>query len=293
MRRLDIGIASYKNPDRLERAIRSIRQQSTTDWRCFIIHNPADGPDDLAARTVIQNAAYTDTRFVPIFMDTNVGYAGSINELMRRAETEYIAYCDNDVEVTTPGWDEKLCFHLDRFHEIGVIFPNGGAYMIDRGVYHEVMWGVGFCFVVNRLITGDVGNPHTALMDEGIGHQNEADMCMRIRMAGWKCAAAPGVHVAHHATATTDPASIERINRGVVQFVDKWCSYFGGKNLNYHSANVLRWDDWPPNALYLEEWWKARLPRLNVEPEVVTLDGREYDLIKVPRYANFYRGRVI
>lgn len=286
MRRLDIGVVSYKNPQRLEAALRSIEQQSSTDWRCFIIHNPSDG--DLADRAVIHDAACRNARFVPIFMDANVGYSGGVNELLRRAETEYIAYCDNDAEILTPGWDEKLCFHLDRFHEIGMIFPNGGAYMIDRGTYNEVMWGVGFCFALNRLAMTDAGS-----FDEQIGHQNEADYCLRVRMAGWKCAAVPGIRVAHHATATSDPASIERINRGVVEFVDKWCKYFGGKNLNYHSANVLRWEDWHPNALYLEEWWRARLPRLNAEPEVITLDGREYDLIKVPRYKDFYRERIV
>jgi hypothetical protein len=112
-------------------------------------------------------------------------------------------------------------------------------------------------------------------------------------MAGWKCAAAPEVMVAHNATATNDPESIERINRGVVNFVNKWCSYFGGKNLSYQSPNVLRWEDWPPNALYLEEYWKQRLPQLNTNPETITLDGREYDLIKVPRFKGFYRGRII
>ena len=64
-------------------------------------------------------------------------------------------------------------------------------------------------------------------------------------------------------------------------------------NFNYHSPNVTRWEDWPPNALYLEEWWKTRLPGLNDHPESVTVDNRQYDLIKVPRFKGFYTGRVI
>lgn len=285
-RRLDIGVASYRNAAKLRRTLESIRRQSVTDWRCFIIHNPSEGDDDV--REVI--AAITeDLRFRPLLLRENVGYAGAVNALMTRAETEYLAYCDNDIEILTPGWDEALCSHLDRFHEIGMIFPNGGAYPIDRGAYREVMWQAGFCWVLNRLAMTDTG-----YFDAEIGHQNECDYCLRLRMAGWKCAAVCEVRVSHHATASNDPASIERISRGVIQFVEKWCKAFGGKSLGYHSTNVLRWHDWPPNALYLEEYFKINgLAALNINPESVTINGEKFDLIKVPRLSGFYTGRVI
>ena len=80
------------------------------------------------------------------------------------------------------------------------MFPNGGAYPINRGNYMEIMWGVGFCWGINRLAMKDTG-----LFDEAIGHQNEPDWCMRLRMAGWRCAALPGVQVRHDAAATNDP----------------------------------------------------------------------------------------
>jgi GT2 family glycosyltransferase len=288
MRKLNIGVASYRNPQKLDAALRSIEQKSTTDWRCFIIHNPSEGEDDAKAGEVIREACARNERFVALWQSQNRGYAGAVNALFRRATTEYLAYLDNDAEVLVAGWDEQLCFYLDRFHEIGMIFPNGGAYQIPRGSYQEVMWGVGFCWAVNRLAMADTGE-----FDESLGHQEEADYALRLRMAGWKCAAAPEIRVAHNATATNDPAAVERINRGVVAFVNKWCRYFGGKNLNYHSPNVLRWEDWPPNALYLEEYWKQRLPQLNSNPSVVVLDGRQYDLISVPRLKDFYGGRII
>lgn len=286
MRRLDIGIASYRNPDKLRTTIRSIQEMSTTDWRCLIINNPSGSLDDRAVHVVLDDAT-KDPRFIVVNMDRNAGYAGAVNAIFRGSNTEYVAYCDNDIQIATRGWDEKLCHHLDMFHEVGIIFPNGGAYQIDRGQYQEVMWGVGFCWIMNRLAA------RNGPMDETLGHQEEADLCMRIRMAGWKCAALPEVKVAHDATATSDPAATERINLGVVNWVNKWCRYFGGVNLNYNSPNVLRWEDWPPNALYLEEYWRIRMPYLNKVPEVLTIEGREYDLIKVPRFKDFYRGRII
>jgi len=287
MRRLDIGVASYGNPVRLEKTLRSIAAKSTTDYRLFVIHNPG-AAEDQQARAVIHRAQAENPRIVPIWEDLNGGYAGAVKKLQALAETEYLAYCDNDIEILTPGWDEQLCGYLDRFHEIGLIFPNGGAYQIPRPGYTEIMWGVGFCWVLSRMAMTDTG-----LFDDALGHQEEADYCLRVRMAGYRCGAAPEVRVAHHATATNSPASVERISRGVVNFVNKWNRYFNGKNYHYHHPNVTRWEDW--NALYLEEYWQLhpKLKALNDNPEVVELDGREYDLIRVPRLKDFYRGRII
>jgi len=287
VRRLDIGIASYGNALKLHRTIQSIAANCATDYRVFVIHNPG-ASDDAQAKEILCAAVDRNPRIIPIWMDTNVGYAGAVQKLFELAETEYIAYCDNDIQVQTPGWDETLCRVLDQFHEVGMVFPGGGPYPIQRPAYTEVMWGVGFCWVISRMAQRDAGP-----FDTELGHQEEADYCLRVRMAGYKCAAIPKVSVRHDATATSNPAALERINRGVVRFVDKWNRYFNGKNFNYHSVNVTRWEDWPPNALYLEEFWRSALPTVNADPEVVQLDGREYDLIRVPRLKGFYRGRII
>lgn len=296
-RRLDIGIASYRSPEKLRKTIQFVRRFSVTDWRLFIIHNGE--PDD--AYSVSLDASAGDQRIITLQPQFNSGYAGAVNKLLSIAETEYIAYLDNDAYVATPGWDETLCGYLDRFHEIGMIFPGSGVNPIPRSSgYSEVMWSPGFCWILNRMCMKAVGEfnleDHRAdkiYFDTSLGHQEEADWCMRVRMAGYRCAAVPEVYVEHDATATNDPAAIERINAGVIRWVNKWNRYFNGVNFNYHSPNVTRWEDWPPNALYMEEWWKSRLPGLNDHPETVIVDNRQYDLIKVPRLKGFYTGRVI
>lgn len=286
MRRLDIGISSYGAPEKLEQCLLDLKAHSRTDYRIFIIHNPSDG--DLSTRDVIIRWASADPRIVPVWMPENIGYAGAVNKLFEIADTEYIAYLDRDAYVGTAGWDETLCTVLDRYHEVGMVFPNGGAYALERDGYTEVMWSPGFAWVISRLAMKDTGP-----FDTSLGHQEEADYAQRVRMAGYKCTAVPAVQVRHDATATNDPTAIERINRGVVRWVDKWNRYFNGKNFNYHSVNVTRFDDWPPNALYLEEYWRLKLPGLNADPEVRTIDGAKYDLIKVPRYSGFYVNRII
>lgn len=285
-RRLDIGIASYGNPAALEKTVRSIQNRSRTDWRLFIIDNLHPDP---SARELSAQLAGEDERIKISWATDNWGYSGAVNQLFNLGETEYLAYCDNDIEINTDGWDEKLCGYLDRFHEIGMVFPNGGAAPIARGSYTEIMWGVGFCWAINRMAIKATG-----LFDQDIGHQNECDYAMRLRMAGYRCAAATDVDVSHLATATSDLASIERINAGVMQFVNKWNRYFNGANFNYHSPNVTRWDDWPPNALYLEEYYRQFLgTEFNANAEPVIINGQQMDLIRVPRYKDMYKARIV
>ncbi len=286
MRKFDIGIASYGSPDKLKNAIASLQRHSVTDWRVFVFDNPH--PTD-NVRDLIANLAAQDPRIIPVFMETNVGYVGAVNELFNRAESEYIGFLDNDAEVLTGGWDETLCSYLDRFHEIGMMFPNGGHMPIPRGAYTEILWAAGFCWVLNRMAQRKVG-----LFDTELGHHEEVDYCTRLKLEGYKLASAPEVQVAHHETSTRSPESQERISAGVVRWLNKWCSYFGGKNLNYHSPNVLRITDWNITALHAEDYFKSKLPGLNDNPESITMDdGSEWDLIKVPRPKGFYRSRII
>ncbi len=299
MRQLDIGIASYGAPDKLNTTLGLLRAHCKTDWRCLVVHNPhPDEETDGAAFGVATVHAGETGRIKIRRMNRNVGYAGAVNEIFRWAQTEYIAYCDNDAHVQTPGWDETMAGYLDRFHEIGWIAPGGyGAYPIDRGAWQEIQWSIGCFWMVNRLVISGIaeffGPADDGLFDTAIGHQNECDYCLRLRMAGWRCASAPEVSVVHQATATNDPASVERISKGVIEFVNKWNRKFGGKDVNYFSEQVLRWEDFPPNVHYMERFWKANgLTQLNANPEVMNLLGREYDLIRIPKFKGFYRSRI-
>lgn len=303
MRRFDFGIASYGNPEALARTLAAVSLHSQTSWRCFIINNQhPDGEIHARALKVMEDAKNLDPRF---FIHTpeegNIGYAGAVDTILRLSETEYIGYVDNDATVMTPGWDEKLCSILDRFHEYGIVFPGAGAQYIPRGEFNEVLWGVGFCWIVSRIAMIDasyINMPGDVTLgryfDRSLGHQEEVDFQTRLRLAGYKIAALPSINVEHAATSSNNPDAVERISRGVVNWVDKWVRYFCGKNLNYHSPNVLRHEDWHTTALHMEQFFKLHLGEdFNANPEVVTINGTEYDLIRVPRLKGFYRNRII
>lgn len=299
MRRLDIAVAAYNKIEKLDETLRRIREHSRTDYRVFVIDNASPDP---GVRPVIERHAAEEPRIVPVFNEVNTGYAGAVTQFLGIGETEYLAYVDDDAHIETPGWDEKFADLLDRCHEVGMVFPNGGPFPIRRrGGYVEIMWGVGMCWMIPRIVMADIakrdrGFPMMKEADYGkfdtsIGHQEEVDFVTRLRLAGWVPAALPEVQVTHHATSTNNPASLERINRGVIAWVDKWAAHFGGARLNYHSPNVLRINDWPPFALFLEEFYRERLPGLNDKPEEVEIEGIPHDLIKVPKYRYYYRGR--
>lgn len=288
----------------MERTIQSLQAMSQSDWRCLVVNNRhPDRDEQIAVERVLQHL--DGSRFLVHHESQNIGYAGAVNMLLSLSTTEYVAYLDHDVLLETPGWDEQLASLLDRFHEIGMLFPAGGAAPIDRGPYAEILWGVGCAWMVTRMAAQDAlnhaaagritehGSFRNAYFDEQLGHQEEVDFQTRIRLCGYKIASLPSVRIAHMATATSNPANTERISRGVVKWVDKWNAYFCGRDKNYHSVNVLRHEDWPPSALHMEEFYKQILPTLNENPDVIVINGTEYDLIKVPRLKGFYRHRIV
>lgn len=292
-RRLDIGIASFQSPQALDRTIAGIRATCRMpEWRCLVIDNASPDP---AVQAVIAQHAAEDQRVIAVLLDRNTGYAGAVNTLFElTAEAKHVAYFDNDCQPLTHGWDTEMADMLDAHHELGMLFPATYVHFpIPREHYTEILWGVGCAWILNRTRALDVWTETERFFDPAIGHHEEVDFQLRLRLAGWKIAAHPAVHVRHEEHASRSPESQARINAGVQRWVDKWEGRFGGKRQNYHSSNVLRFELWPPVALYMEEIFKQALPGLNDNPETVSIHGREYDLIKVPRPKGFYRGRAV
>ena len=285
--RIDFGVSSYNNPDKLDGAVTAFRQNTRSDWRLLILENASEDPQTIK---IAKKHSSEDPRIIVKQLTTNVRYTGAVNHILEWAETNNVGYIDNDAYIMTPGWDLKLASYLESNHEVAMAFPNGGAYAIQRPRYLEILWGVGFCWLLNRQRYKEIGG-----FDTEIGHQEEVDFQTRIRLGGWRIVADPTVLVAHDATSTKNPEAQERINQGVINWVNKWNKYFVGPQVNYHSPNVTRYEDW--NAIYLEEWFQQQpeLYGINNNPETLYISalGREVDLIKVPRWQHLYRGRII
>jgi GT2 family glycosyltransferase len=285
--RIDIGISNYNYPEKLDQCLRALRRNCTSDWRVLVVDNQSTDP---VVKDIISMHMSEEPRIMVKYMEENTGYVGAVNEILAWAETDYVGYVDNDAYVMTNGWDMQLASHLANNLEVAMAFPNGGAYPIPRSKYTEILWGVGFCWMLKKQVYLRIGG-----FDPTIGHQEEVDYQTRVRLDGWKMVADQTIQVNHDANSTKNPAAQGRINDGVVNWVNKWNKYFVGPNITYHSPNVTRFEDW--SAIYLEEWYSLQpeLQGLNDNPETVYIAalGREVDLIKVPRWQNFYRGRII
>lgn len=288
---ITIGIASWNNPEALRSTLKNI-QKNTDDFECWIYDNASD------AETIdVINEFAADSRFVPILNKDNAGYVGAVNYLLENAETDYIAYVDNDCDVLTHGWDSLFIEILEQYDDLAMMFASGPgagvAYKIPRGSWDEILWGVGCFWMIKKEAKDEVG-----LFDASLGHQEEVDYQTRLRLAGWKIGHRGDIDIVHHATASRNPEAEQRINQGIINWVNKWVKYFGGEHMDYYSPNVIRFADWPVNALYLEEWYKLFIPNVNDDPETVSIEGRDYHLIKVPRtgggtQGSLYVGRII
>jgi GT2 family glycosyltransferase len=299
MDRIDIGIASYENPDRLDQTILRLRQNTKSEYRILVVDNNSPDP---RVREVIERHAQEDPGVEPHFLDQNLGYAGAVNHFFELAETELIAYCDNDCEVLTEGWDLHMAHILTHYPDYAMCFGTGpgtnGAYPIPQGAFSEILWGVGCFWMLRNEARFLVGEPGpSGLFDTDLGHQEEVDFQQRLMRKGWRLAMDPKVKLHHHCSSTVSPEAQERINRGIINWVNKWVRFYCGDHMDYHSPNVLRFEDWPPTVLYLERFYQQFLPGLNDNPEQVVIEGREYDLNKVPRAAygggTLYRGRIV
>jgi len=294
MKPIDLGIASWNSPDKLKKTIDRIVQHTTGEWRLFVIDNQSTDP---GVRTLLES--YTDDRIIPVFLDENRGYAGAVNKLFELADKEYIVYVDNDAYIETHGWNEIMMNVFETNFEtasawssIAMVFPKsvGVSYPIQREGYMEILWGIGCFWMLHRARGEEIG-----LFDTSLGHQEEVDFQMRVRLAGWKIAATTEVQVTHEATSSSNPEAQKRISEGVINWVNKWNKHFTGPHVNYFSPNVTRFEDWMSS--YLEEWYlmQPELKEINAEPEQIYVAalGRNVDLIKVPRHEHLYRNRMI
>jgi hypothetical protein len=135
-----------------------------------------------------------------------------------------------------------------------------------------------------------------------LGHHEEVDYMIRMRLDGWRIACVPEVQVLHHETATRGDEAVHkpggRIHDGVVRWMNKWNRYFCGDDLAYsmtaYDPRALRYTDWPPCALYLERMVQHHFPNVNATPRKVAVPGvGVMDAIEVLKPEGPYVGRAI
>lgn len=249
----------------------------------------AYSPAELAEVIVADNGS-TDTSIAMleekfpsvriIRLDQNYGFAEGYNQALRQIDNEYTVLLNSDVEVT-PGWLDAPLAALEADTTIAAAQPKiraqrnkeyfeyagaAGGYMDiygypfcrgrvlhivekDEGQYDttaNILWATGACLFIRTAIYKEVGG-----LDAGFfAHQEEIDMCWRLRSRGYRLVCTPQSVVYHVGGATL---SVESPRKTFLNFRNNLLMLY--KNLPEkdlrHVMRVRFWLDYIAAAKFL------------------------------------------
>lgn len=205
-----------------------------------------------------------------IRLDQNYGFAEGYNQALRQVDNEYTVMLNSDVEVT-PGWLDAPLTALESDPSIAAVQPKiraqrnkqyfeyagaAGGYMDiygypfcrgrvlhivekDEGQYDttaDILWATGACLFIRTAIYKEVGG-----LDAGFfAHQEEIDMCWRLRSRGYRLVCTPQSVVYHVGGATL---SVESPRKTFLNFRNNLLMLY--KNLSEKDLNhVMRIRFW-------------------------------------------------
>ena len=172
-----------------------------------------------------------------IINDTNGGYSKGYNDSLKQIDAEYFVLINSDIEVTE-GWLSPIIDLMDSDKKIAACQPklldynkrntfeyagaSGGfidnqGYPFcrgrifddleqDKGQYNdvvEVFWATGACLFVRASHFGEIGG----LDEDFFAHQEEIDLCWRLKNKGYKIMVQPKSVVFHVGGGTLNPDS--------------------------------------------------------------------------------------
>jgi GT2 family glycosyltransferase len=215
---VSVVIPNYNGRTVLPVALNSLRSQTFRNFEVVVVDN---GSSDGSVEFLEES--FPEARIVRLLR--NLGFAGGVNEGIRRTNRPFVALLNNDVEVD-PKWLEELyaamagkphvgaCqpkiiryFERDRFDVVGLRLSGTGMIDVvgggekDVGQYDECRYLFGVnagAALYRRSMLDDVG-----LFDEQlITSYEDADLSFRAQLAGWSALYVPTA-VAHHMVGST------------------------------------------------------------------------------------------
>lgn len=215
-----------------------------------------------------------------IRLDRNYGFAEGYNRAIAQISHPYCVLLNSDVEVT-PGWMEAPVALLDSTPAIACVQPKvraerdealfeyagaAGGFMDrygypfcrgrlmhivekDDGQYDDqvdCLWATGACLFVRTAVYKEAGG-----LDAGFfAHQEEIDLCWRLRSRGYRIVCAPQSLVYHVGGATLE---VESPRKTFLNFRNNLLTLY--KNLPErelgHVMRVRRWLDYVAAARFL------------------------------------------
>lgn len=206
-------IVNWNGGDGVLDCLASLRGQTRPPDEIIVVDNDShDGSTDRIA------AQYPEVRLIRLARNT--GFGGGVNRGAAAAVGDWLALLNNDA-IADPRWLERMLAAVDTTSDVGMVackiyldrerrmldkvghritldgqnFGRGHR-AIDRGQYdglNEVAWPDGCAGLFRRDVFERVGG----VDEEFFAYADDADLGIRFRIAGWRCALAPEAVVEH------------------------------------------------------------------------------------------------
>ena len=218
--KLAIVILNWNGSAMLNRYLPSVLQHSKEEATVYVADNASTDDSVPMLRQHFPEVPL-------ILLDRNWGFAEGYNRALAEIDAEYYLLLNSDIE-TTPGWLTPMLNFMNAHPAVAVCQPKllsmaqrdhfeyagaCGGYLDrlgypycrgrlfdtvekDEGQYDEateVLWATGAALMVRADVYREAGG----LDARFFAHQEEIDMCWRIRLRGYKIYCLPQSHVYH------------------------------------------------------------------------------------------------
>jgi GT2 family glycosyltransferase/tetratricopeptide (TPR) repeat protein len=160
---------------------------------------------------------------------SNMGFGYACNQGIAGTHGEFVVILNNDT-IVTPGWLERLLWHMQNDATIGIAGPSTNfastiqqikvgydsekdLYDFSEDVYRrnqhkslEVEKVVGVCMLIRRRVLEEIGLFDTRF---GLGNYEDDDICLRVRLAGHKVVWARDVFIHHRGSKTFEALGLD------------------------------------------------------------------------------------
>ena len=220
MDKLAIVILNWNGVEMLKKYLPSVLNYSREEAVVYVADN-ASTDNSIA----LLKEQFPEVRL--ILLEKNWGFAEGYNKALAQVEAEYYLLLNSDIEVT-PGWLTPMIEFMDAHKEVAACQPKllsifqrdsfeyagaCGGYMDrygypfcrgrifdvveqDKGQYDEpakIHWATGAALLVRARIYKEVGG----LDGRFFAHQEEIEMCWRMRIRGYQIWCLPQSKVYH------------------------------------------------------------------------------------------------
>ncbi len=226
MKKVSIVILNWNGKKLLEKFLPSVIRHSPAEYSDIIVAD--NGSTDTSLQMIEEKFPIISI----IRLDKNYGFAEGYNLALENIKTEYTVLLNSDVEVTS-GWLEAPLRTLDADTQIACVQPKiksynnksyfeyagaAGGYIDrygypfcrgrilhiieeDKGQYDEpadILWASGACLFIRTSVYKKEGG----LDPRFFAHQEEVEMCWRLRSRGYRLVCTPQSVVYHVGGAT-------------------------------------------------------------------------------------------